>query len=604
MKLSDNIKLKWCEFADETLQLAFDEFIACLNRRTGAALSKTGHDIEVEFKINEAAAGYGIAVSGKTITFCGRSPLDILYAVYDFAEDCLGFCFLEIGNDRLTECGPLELNDGTLFADRAEKLKRRGFIQEYPFSKESYALADWMAKNHLNYLLTWMKYYDDVPAELKDYFRVRGIEIESGHHNFNYWIPPEKYCRTHPEFFAVRNGKRISPQLDKSALLLSEQLCTTNPELRREFVKNIIDYCRRHPEIKTVSLTPNDGFGWCECDECSKFYDKDHKGELYSVSEHVYKADRIYHDFVRDVVRQLRVELPDISVTFCAYINYCAPSEGFKLESNMAVHFAPYWRCINHRINDPACQINSCYARDLEQWIKAKTGGEINIYEYLMGVNLYISLPMVHHEDIFDEVDYYQQKGVDGFLTQFHPPHWSVYGLNFYMMAKALAGRDKAESLNRAFRAVFGKDAEAAKDFYAEVKKLVESTGACHVPYPRSLLNRTKLEQYEALNAKALELFMAKPGDRLRRDLTIWTEYMMRFKTLFDLYHAGKAGKAEVLEFHAWIHSHPTSKVFVVEKIDMLLKAWIKCIETGKKWYHFNIDWEDDYVRRHDELLK
>ena len=137
-----------------------------------------------------------------------------------------------------------------------------------------------MAKNKMNYLLVWMKYYDELSDELKEFARIRGIEIESGHHNFNYWIPGKIYTNAHPDFFAEINGKRINPSTKDDELLLSEQLCTTNPKLRSEIVRRMVEYCDKHPEVKTISLVPNDGFGWCECENCSKFYDKNKKGDF------------------------------------------------------------------------------------------------------------------------------------------------------------------------------------------------------------------------------------------------------------------------------------------------------------------------------------
>ena len=115
----------------------------------------------------------------------------------------------------------------------------------------------------------------------------------TGHHNFNYWIPGKIYTNAHPDFFAEINGKRINPSIKDDELLLSEQLCTTNPELRSEIVRRMVEYCDKHSEVKTISLVPNDGFGWCECENCSKFYDKNKKGDFYSISSHVYKANKI-----------------------------------------------------------------------------------------------------------------------------------------------------------------------------------------------------------------------------------------------------------------------------------------------------------------------
>ena len=560
--------------------------------------------LEAELRFDRSLPAFELRrESGRTV-IAAPTPVEALYGVYDFAERFAGWSFFAPGEERFDAAAARPLPaDGVLYPAVKPRLKRRGFIQEFPFDAETPTLFDWMAKNKLNYLLVWMKYYDELAPELKEYARIRGIVIESGHHNFDYWIPGRKYGKTHPEFFAEIGGRRINPSGGKSEFLLGEQLCTTNPEVRAEIVKNMLAYCEAHPEVKVISLVPNDGFGWCECPECSKFYDKAKKGDFYSLSEHVCKADRIYHDLIRDVAARLHAVRPDLTLTFCAYINYCSPSPGFRLEKGMAVHMAPYWRCINHPLDDPACPIDSHYAADILRWTAAKAGGEINIYEYYMGVNFYLSLPMIHFREMFREMAWYAEHGVDGILTQFHLSHWSVYGMNYALMARAARGEEQESAIADLFRRLFGADAEEAKEFYRMVKKLLLNAGHCHIPYPRALLRRSKPEDYRELHSLALALAAKSPGDRFRADLAIWTEYMIRFKELFDAYGAGKLTEADVRAFLEWIHAHRDSKVFVHAKFDSYFPALIEALRKGTEWIHFNLDWEDDYIRRHDRSL-
>ena len=318
---------------DKTLELARRELVK--------------YDLQAELSTESGLPSYEIRRRNGTTVIAAPNSLELLYGVYALAEYAGGYFFFEPGRDRFDPACKRELpENGIVVPARKPLLKRRGFIQEFPFDADTPDLFDWMAKNGLNFLQTWMKYYDELSDELKEAAAVRGITIESGHHNFNYWIPGRKYNATHPEFFAEIGGKRIQSSDGKSTLLLSEQLCTTNPELRAEIVRNMLEYCKQHPEIKIVALNPNDGFGWCECPECSKFYDKNKKGDFYSLSEHVYKADRIYHDLLRDIGARLRAVRPDLTLSFYAYINYCAPSPGFTLEKGMMVSLALYWRCI------------------------------------------------------------------------------------------------------------------------------------------------------------------------------------------------------------------------------------------------------------------
>ena len=591
------------DLGNEQLELAANELERLIYTRFGGDC-EPDTDLNVVFSINEKAQGFSVKAAADTLTFTAPDALEIIYSVYDFAEEYLGYTFFEPGVDNLDEFGgKVQLKTtGYLIRNRQPVLEIRGFVQEFPFSEENYIIADWMVKNKLNYLQTWMKYYDHIDKDMIDFYRVRGITIESGHHNFSYLIPTEKYAHEHPEFFAEINGKRIKPTAGKDDLLLSEQLCTTNPALREELVKNLIEYGKKHPEVTNVSLSPNDGFGWCECSECSKFYDKNRKGELYSLAEHVYLAGEIYHDLVTYVNRRLREEGCKLIVSFGAYINYCYPTQGMKLSEGLCVSMANYWRCINHKINDPDCPINSRYTQDTQAWCQIKAGGKVMIYEYLMGVNFYISLPMIHMEQIFDEIEHYRSIGVDGFITQFHVPHWSVYGINYYTMAQALYGKKRPAVLRKLYYALFNADAAEGKRFYQAVSKLVKSVGKCHVPYPYSLFSRSELADFKRINRRAVKLCEKLPRDDFRQDLVLWTEYMVRFKTFFDDYHAGKAGLKELKAFRKWAEKKCTGRrVLKMEKFMSYTDQILDSIAAGKKWIHFGLDWEDAYVLKHHE---
>ena len=590
---------------DETLELAANELDRLAYGKFGPSRRKKQQTVPVVFTVTAKAKGFSAAVRGGALIFRAPTPVEILYAVYDFAEEFLGYCFFAPGVDSLDEFGgEAVLPEGSLIRSRRPVMKIRGFVQEFPFSEDSYVIADWMAKNKLNYIQTWMKYYDQLDADLLEFHRLRGIEIESGHHNFSYLIPTERYAKDHPEYFAEIGGRRIKPAEDKNELLMSEQLCTTNPGLREELVKNLLEYARKHPEVRTVGLVPNDGFGWCECKECSKFYDKNVKGELYSLSEHVYLAGRIYHDLVRYVNKRLREEGCTLTLNFCAYINYCRPSEGMTLPENLQVSFAPYWHCINHRIDDPECPVNSRYADDIKAWCQVKEGGRVVIYEYLMGVNFYLSLPMIHTDWIFDEVKYYTSIGVDGFITQFHLPHWSVYGINYYMMAQALYGKKRPQAKARLMAALFGDDAGEGEAFLRAVRKLQLSAGKCHIPYPYSLFSRTRLEDYRKLEEQAKVLQKKLPRDEFRRDLVVWMQYLVRFKGFFDRCQANRATVADARKFRQWAHEHCEGRqVLMLNKFDWYFDQIEESLAAGRPWIHFGIDWEDAYVLKHHKTI-
>lgn len=64
--------------------------------------------------------------------------------------------------------------------------------------------------------------------------------------------------KEHPEYFSLIDGARVA----------HSQLCTTNPEVRERAVQYALAYFEQNPEHTMVSLSPNDGYRWCECPRC------------------------------------------------------------------------------------------------------------------------------------------------------------------------------------------------------------------------------------------------------------------------------------------------------------------------------------------------
>ncbi|MBQ9502573.1 MAG: DUF4838 domain-containing protein [Lentisphaeria bacterium] len=396
------------------------------------------------FRLDPALPSFEIAREGGRWIFSGPSETELLYAVYDCAERFLGYDFFEPGTENFDPARvEKELPEGVLVPARRPLLRYRGFIQEFPFDeKETPRLFDFMAKNKLNYLLVWMKYYDELAGELKEYAACRGIVIESGHHDFAYLVPYEKYGRGHPEYFAVRPGRDGEKALP-GVTHAGHQLCTTEPGLRKEIAKRLLAYAEKHPELRRIGLNPDDGFGWCQCSRCRRYYQPDDRRKCLvpAHAAHYFYAENAYDEFIAEAAKRVHVRRPDLVLNFFGYVNYSSPAKNFRLTPGIAVQLANYWRCVQHDLADRACPTNRGFLNDLLAWEKAKAGGELMIYEYYMGINFYMSLPLLFGKRMFDELAFYRAHKVDGVLTQFQTGHWSVYGGNYRFMAEVPGGR-------------------------------------------------------------------------------------------------------------------------------------------------------------------
>ncbi len=85
-------------------------------------------------------------------------------------------------------------------------------------------------------------------------------------HTFQRLVPPGKYFKNHPEYFSLVNGKR-SPDT---------QLCLTNPDVLKIVVNNLKKEINDNPGALYWSVSQNDTYGNCECENCKKI--DDHEG--------------------------------------------------------------------------------------------------------------------------------------------------------------------------------------------------------------------------------------------------------------------------------------------------------------------------------------
>ena len=558
------------------------------------------------FRLDPALPSFEIAREGGRWIFSGPSETELLYAVYDCAERFLGYDFFEPGTENFDPARvEKELPEGVLVPARRPLLRYRGFIQEFPFDeKETPRLFDFMAKNKLNYLLVWMKYYDELAGELKEYAACRGIVIESGHHDFAYLVPYEKYGRGHPEYFAVRPGRDGEKALP-GVTHAGHQLCTTEPGLRKEIAKRLLAYAEKHPELRRIGLNPDDGFGWCQCSRCRRYYQPDDRRKCLvpAHAAHYFYAENAYDEFIAEAAKRVHVRRPDLVLNFFGYVNYSSPAKNFRLTPGIAVQLANYWRCVQHDLADRACPTNRGFLNDLLAWEKAKAGGELMIYEYYMGINFYMSLPLLFGKRMFDELAFYRAHKVDGVLTQFQTGHWSVYGGNYRFMAEAARGESFEEARKRFFSRRFPGMVSEAEHFFAMVQDVVDSVNGCHIPTPASLFSRIRPEQLEKLLPPARRISRKLARIRPAADLECWVRYLIRFKKIYDSETERRITVEEMRRFRRWIARGKHRRIFAAP-VQYYLKLWQQDIGEDRPCRFFDVDWPAEFRRRAEEALR
>ncbi len=130
-----------------------------------------------------------------------------------------------------------------------------------------------------------------------------------GGHTYQRAVPLDKYAETHPEYFALIDGKRL---VDPT---VNAQYCISNAEVQRLMYEDLIGWLDKGCE--TVDLGQPDGFRPCQCDACRELFDT---GDDWS--EKLW----ILH---RRLAEQVLAARPGKQVTMMSYILTALPPKTF-----------------------------------------------------------------------------------------------------------------------------------------------------------------------------------------------------------------------------------------------------------------------------------
>ena len=114
-------------------------------------------------------------------------------------------------------------------------------------------MADWMAKNRMNYWVNPCKVFDKTDDNLRrrfvDALEQRGILWEYGHHTFAHWIAGGE---REQDVLGLKDGKRVP-----------KAICISNPRAAEKIAENMAAFVREWPQVDVLSLWANDGSTGC-----------------------------------------------------------------------------------------------------------------------------------------------------------------------------------------------------------------------------------------------------------------------------------------------------------------------------------------------------
>jgi hypothetical protein len=309
-----------------------------------------------------------------------------------------------------------------------------------------------------------------------------GIHWKWHFHTFIKLIPPEEYYAEHPEYFAMVNGKRIVTD----STTHGNQLCTSNPEVIREVAENLVAVLDAEPGIEIITLSPNDGGGFCECDGCTTL---DEPGRDWFA-----KYSRRLAIFNNEVAKLVRKRHPGVLIKVGAYAMYARPplDEGYRPEGNLFFQLCHLYFCHNHPLGSHRCragetyqpkaqfQPNQEFCKILDEWLALSP--HLFVYEYYsIGGMARSNLPWPLIHTMRSDIPYYRDRGVEGFYTQLSDNLWHRLGLNYYVAAKLCwnADLDVDALLDDYFEKFYGPAAAAMKNYFMAMEHSMSAWNGC-----------------------------------------------------------------------------------------------------------------------------
>ncbi len=330
--------------------------------------------------------GFRIHVREDEVRFEAGTTHGFLNAVYAFLERYCGFAWLWPGPD-----GEVYDQVKTLAIPVGEFQDMPKFLWRHLlFSDIDDRETKWSA----------MEFHMQPDAVTQKAFRlwcrrnrIGGYKVLTGH-TWGQMINPEEYGKTHPEYFAQIEGSR-----EKGASYWTGkhggQLCTTNPEVLELLVAKVRKFFDDNPEYDVVSISPNDGGGFCECDDCialdmaygnpapkdSSSSGKELEGTFRDDADKTGKPSRItgpitdrMFTFANQVAEKIAQSHPDKLLLLLVYSSYREPPKKVTLAKNIIAQYC--LQCHQHWDS----KTRDADFRDMENL--TRVAPETGIYEY------------------------------------------------------------------------------------------------------------------------------------------------------------------------------------------------------------------------------
>jgi hypothetical protein len=381
-----------------------------------------------------------------------------------------------------------------------------------------------------------------------------GFYIVDFSHSYERLLPRAKYFDKHPEYYALRDGKRSNAPFT--------QLALGNPAVQDAVAEKIIALAKAAEVQEIFSIEPEDFSLWGEEPESVAMDDPNLKaafGSGPSMSNRVTAFNNI-------IARKLAQAVPGAKVGWLAYNTHTeVPTKVKKLEPNTVVQVAAYagaYSDYSKALLDPTSEANARFLKVLDGWGKLTT---VMVHDYFSGYQWHGPMPLV--ATMTDRLREYRRHNVIGVYSETHQS-WGPQGLDLYLYTRLLwnPDLDVQRELNLYYQNYYGPAAAPMKAYHELIENASTSTywGSGGYGLDR-LFTKALIDKLTPQITQARELAKGKAPYEQRIE-GVWAgyEYVRRLREFLDLKDQNKLKEATQAmdDLEAFILSYKEGDVF------------------------------------------
>ena len=425
------------------------------------------------------------------ITISANNKRNLYYATYDFIEKFLNVNWLS--------------TDFTYYED----LKSINFPKNYSYYFEPPVLTRTVHSK--------LFYNDSVFADkLKVTNEAFPRYVPSARvHTFHRFLPYEVFYDKNPEYYALRNGKR-----------LPTQLCLTNTDVLKIVKDSVNSFFNKFPNSDVISVSQDDNTQYCQCDKCSKIDNQEGS-----------PAGTMIH-FVNAVAESF----PNKTISTLAY-QYTRKPPKVKPIENVLITLCSI-ECNRSVPIELGCKD---FSSDLKGW--SQLTDNIRIWDYTTQFTNFLA-PFPNWGTIKPNINLFVDNNAKWIFEQHSNNDSELFELRSYIMAKLLwnPNLDFQTLLNEFNNKYYGNGGKYISEYVNSIQNQIDNTSFFLFLYGDpsqgfdSFLSPENLLNYDILFNKALssveldsEYYKRILRSKISIDYAVLESYRKNFSDLYQL---------------------------------------------------------------------